>query len=331
LTAGYVGSVGVKLASMTYDFNQVPPPLVTFNGRNYVFPIPPLTSTGQFDLSKIQRTNSNFGQIRSTDFRGHSSYHSLQVNFVQRPTKGLSYQVAYTYSKIIDNGSVTVGDNEYLNSIASSWSYCERCNRGPADYNIPHSLVLNFLYDIPVAAAIKSNAVTNTILGGWQVGGIWTRQSGGPYNVKITTDRAFTGSSQVGSSQGAQRSDYLGDRPGCSPAEVTTGDINHLIKTSCFAFPSPGILGNLGRNLFRMPVYRNVDFSVFKNQDLYGEKLKMQLRIEMFNIFNNTNLAAQTFSDTFNTSGALIQSFGTPRAPTANQSRQIQLGLRLLF
>lgn len=255
----------------------------------------------------------------------------MQVNFVQRPTKGLSYQVAYTYSKIIDNGSVTVGDNEYLNSVASSWAYCERCNRGPADYNIPHSLVLNFLYDIPVTAAIKSNAVVNTILGGWQVGGIWTRQSGGPYNLKITTDRAFAGSSVTNSTQGAQRMDYLGNVAGCSPAEVTTGDIDHLIKTSCFAYPAPGILGNLGRNLFRMPVYRNVDFSIFKNQDLMGEKLKMQVRIEMFNIFNNTNLAAQTFSDTFNSSGALIGSFGTPRGPTANQSRQIQLGLRLLF
>jgi len=125
--------------------------------------------------------------------------------------------------------------------------------------------------------------------------------------------------------------DYLGDLPGCSPADVTTSDINHFIKTSCFAFPAPGILGNLGRNLFRMPVYRNVDFSVFKNQSLYGEKLKMQLRVEMFNIFNNTNLAAQTFGDTFTGTGALIGSFGTPRAPTTNQSRQIQLGLRLLF
>ena len=326
LTAGYVGSVGVKLAAMTYDFNQVPPNLVTFNGRNYVFPIP----AGN-NLSLIRRTNPNFGQIRSTDFRGHSSYHSLQVNFVQRPTKGLSYQVAYTYSKVIDNGSVTVGDNEYLNSIASSWSYCERCNRGPADYNIPHSLVFNFQYDLPMFAAVKSNKIGNTILSGWQIGGIWTRQSGGPYNVKITTDRAFTGSNAVGSTQGAQRSDYLGDLPGCSPAEVTTSDINHLIKTSCFAFPAPGILGNLGRNLFRMPVYRNVDFSVFKNQNLLGEKLRMQLRVEMFNIFNNTNLAAQTFGDSFTGTGALIGSFGTPRAPTTNQSRQIQLGLRLLF
>ena len=149
--------------------------------------------------------------------------------------------------------------------------------------------------------------------------------------MKITTDRAFTGNSVVGATQGGQRPDYLGNLPGCSPAEVTTGDIGHLIKTSCFSFPAPGVLGNLGRNLFHMPAFRDLDFSVFKNQSLRGENLKMQFRAEMFNILNNTNLTAQTFANTFTGTGALVASFGTPTAPTYNQSRQIQLGLRLLF
>jgi len=57
----------------------------------------------------------------------------------------------------------------------------------------------------------------------------------------------------------------------------------------------------------------------------------MQFRAEMFNIMNNTNLTAQTFNNTFTGTGALVESFGTPTAPTYNQPRQIQLGLRLLF
>ena len=57
----------------------------------------------------------------------------------------------------------------------------------------------------------------------------------------------------------------------------------------------------------------------------------MQFRAEMFNILNNTNLAAQTFTNTFDKNGVLIPSFGTPTAPSYNQSRQIQFGLRLLF
>ena len=80
-----------------------------------------------------------------------------------------------------------------------------------------------------------------------------------------------------------------------------------------------------------MPLFRNVDFSVFKNQDLMGEKLKMQFRAEMFNIFNNTNLVPFTYTNTFNGSGALISSLGTPTGGTVNQARQIQFGLRFLF
>ena len=70
---------------------------------------------------------------------------------------------------------------------------------------------------------------------------------------------------------------------------------------------------------------------MFKNQNLWGEKLKMQFRAEMFNILNNMNLAAETFGSIFNGSGVLQSAFGTPTAPTANQARQIQFGLRLLF
>jgi hypothetical protein len=324
LTVGYVGSAGVHLTHTIYDSNQVPPSLVKIVDSHFVFPVP---ATGQ----AIQRINPNFGQIRTTDWLGHSSYHSLQTNLVQRLTKGLTYQVAYTWSKSIDDGTNTTSDGENLNTVGQPWAFCVRCNRGPSDFDITHNFVVNFQYDIPVPASVKSHALSNTVLGGWQVGGIYTRQTGGSYNIKITTDRAFTGSSIVGASQGGQRPNYLGNLPGCSPAEVTTGDIGHLIKTSCFAFPAPGELGNLGRDIFRMPVFRNLDFSVFKNQHLRGERLNMQFRAEMFNILNNTNLTGQTFTNTFTGTGALVASFGTPTAPTYNQSRQIQFGLRFLF
>ena len=67
----------------------------------------------------------------------------------------------------------------------------------------------------------------------------------------------------------------------------------HYINSACFSYPAPGQVGNLGGNTFRMPVFRDLDFSVFKNQNLWGEKLKAQLRIEMFKILNNTNLTPQ--------------------------------------
>jgi hypothetical protein len=79
-----------------------------------------------------------------------------------------------------------------------------------------------------------------------------------------------------------------------------------------------------------MPVFRDLDFSVFKNQNLWGERVKAQLRIEMFNIMNNTNLTPQV-QTIFDGTGKLVSNVGTPIAPTSNTSRQIQFGLRLLF
>jgi hypothetical protein len=176
---------------------------------------------------------------------------------------------------------------------------------------------------------VKSRAVTNTVLGGWQVGGIYTRQSGGPFSLKITSDQGLTGNSNAtGSANGAQRPGYA-TAPGCTPNAVT-GDISNYIMTQCFVFPAPGQLGNLGRNTLRMPVFRDLDFSVFKNQNLWGEKLKAQFRVKMFNILKKKNLQPQ-LRTVFDGTGKLVSSVGTAIAPTVNTSRQIQLGLRLLF
>ena len=144
----------------------------------------------------------------------------------------------------------------------------------------------------------------------------------------VRVDRALTGSSVAGGSNGGQRPDFV-NAPGCSPNAVTE-NIGNYIQTQCFAFPALGVLGDLGRNTLRMPVFRDLDFSVFKNQNIWGEKLKAQFRAEMFNVLNNTNLQAQTLT-IFNGTGGLVSNVGTPHAPTVNTSRQIQFGLRLLF
>ena len=262
----------------------MPPSLVTFDPAldSYVFPVP---AAGQ----PIQRINPNFGQILSSEWSGQSNYHALQANLVQRPIKGLTYQIAYTWSKSIDNGSSTFNEgNESANTAAASWAFDPRINRGVSDFDVPHNFVANFQYDLPVPAAVKAHALANTLLGGWQVGGIYTRQSGGPFTLRIGSDRAFTGKQPVAAAaNGAQRPQLLWPlravRRTPSPATLTATSM-----TSCFAFPAPGQLGNEGRNIMRMPVFRDLDFTVFKNQNLWGEKLKAQFRVEMFNVLNNT-------------------------------------------
>lgn len=323
LTVGYLGAAGVHLARQIFDTNQVPPSLVKIApDGHYVFPVP---GPGQ----QIQRINPNFGIIGGTAWNGHSSYHALQTNLVQRPTKGLSYQVAYTWSKSIDNGTTTGNDGgESANSLGVPWAFDPRINRGVSDFHVAHNFVANFLYEVPVPGAVRTHALSNALLGGWQVGGIYTRQSGGVFSLKDAGDRAFTGNSAIANAGGGQSPDYV-NAPGCNPNAIT-GDINNYIMTQCFAFPAPGVIGNLGRNTLRMPVFRDLTFSAVKNQNLFGEKLRAQFRVELFNALNNTNLQAQTLT-IFDGNGNLTSGFGTARAPTVNSSRQIQMGLRFLF
>jgi len=267
LTVGYVGSAGIHQARALEDHNVVPPSLVRFDtGLNsFVFPVP---AAGQ----PIQRINPKFGLIRTVYWNGNSNYNSLQVNLVQRPTKGLSYQIAYVWSKSIDNGSSTFTEgNEASNSSASSWALGpNNINRGVSDWDTPHSLVANFQYDVPVPQAIKAHSRLNTLLGGWQLGGIYTRQTGGPFTLKISSDQAKTGNSNAtAAGQGAPPPLYTG-APGCTPNAIT-GNIDNYIMTQCFAFQAPGVLGNLGRHTLRMPTFRDLDFSLFKNLNLKGD------------------------------------------------------------
>jgi hypothetical protein len=325
LTMGYVGSAGVHLSHLISDTDQVPGYLATFSRAldSYVFPIPP-------PGAKVQRINPNFGLIRSVTWSGQSNYHALQTNLVQRPVKGLMYQIAYTWSKSIDNGTATYTEGgEAINSVGAPWAFDPRINRGVSDFDIPHNFVINFQYDLPVPAAVKTRILANSILGGWQIGGIYTRQTGGPFSLKIASDQGFTGNSNAtGSSNGSQRPQYVGG-PGCNPNAVT-GNIDNYIMTQCIGFPIPGQLGNLGRGTLRMPVFRDLDFSIFKNQNLLGERLKAQFRVETFNLLNNTNLQPQ-LRTIFDGTGKLVANVGTALGPTTNTSRQIQFGLRLLF
>jgi hypothetical protein len=324
LTLGYSGSSGVHIIHQEEDTNEVP--VATFNTAqdSYNFPLVALNPN-----KKAQVINPNYGNIRASDWSGHSTYHGFQANLVQRPVKGLSYQIAYTYSKSIDNGSgVFQAGNESFNTAAASWAFDPRINRGVSDFDIPHNFVLNFQYDIPTAEFAKNSAIGKTVLGGWQIGGIYTRQTGAPFTYRIGADRAGTGNHQITASNGAQRPQLLGNLPGCS--SPTTGNIDDYILKSCFQFPALGQLGNEGRNIMRVPTFRNLDFTLFKNQNLMGEKLKAQFRVEMFNILNNSNMTAQMLS-IFDGAGLIPNAIGKPLAPTANAARTIQLGLRLVF
>ena len=198
-------------------------------------------------------------------------------------------------------------------------------NRGVADWDVPHHLALNAVWDLPNPST--QMAVPRFLLSGWEMGGIFTAQSGMPFSATISADRA--GTTTGTGNGGGQRPDYT-PAPGCSTNAINPGHPEAYIKLQCFSFPAAGTLGNLGRNTLRAPGLEDFDFSLFKNHNLLGEKLKVQFRVEAFNLFNRTNLGARTAS-LINNRGAYVPGNAALKAPTVTTSRQIQFGTKLIW
>jgi hypothetical protein len=197
-------------------------------------------------------------------------------------------------------------------------------NRGPSNFDTPHNAAINSVWQLPEPSSLTG--VPRFLLSGWEIGGIFTAQSGSPFNVGLTNDQGRTGTS-TRNAAGGQRPNYT---PGPNCTSLTTGDPSNYINMSCFSFPALGTLGNLGRNALRGPTIQNLDFSVFKNNRIWGEKLRMQFRAEIFNIFNHPNFGVLT-TTLFDGTGKLIPTAGQLQPPTATTSRQIQFGMKFIW
>jgi len=319
LTISYVGSHAVHVPQGIEDADQVPLANVTTAPDGHLmFPIPAGTTFKQ-QVKNIQRINPNFSRIVATLWRDYSKYNALQVNLSKRLSHGFAIQGAYTYSKNTDQGSATFSDNEYLNTAGPSYAFAPNLQNGVSDFNITHNFVLNGTWNIPVSKSL--HGAPRAILQGWELGNILTLHSGVPFTVKINTDNAFTGNSRVNSSAGGQRPDF-NPGPGCTTNPVNPGQPSNYINFNCFSIPTPGTLGDLGRNTLRGPGFADFDFSLFRNIAFSQERYKLQIRAEAFNVLNHTNFGAQT---------TLLGTANVLQSPTLTTSRQIQLGAKFVF
>ncbi len=318
LTVGYVGSRANHLPRSVEDADQVPPNLVTVApDGNYQFP-----TTG-----KIPRINPNFGRIAATFWDDYSDYNSLVVDFSKQFSRGFFFKAAYSYAKSIDEGSNTYSDNETSNTSGSPYAFFPWIQKGVSDFDITHRLVLDYSWIIPTPGSF--NGVERGVLAGWQLGGIFTAETGPPFSVTLQTDRARTGDSRVRSSSGGQRPNY-NPAPGCTPNAINAGDPFNYIQLNCFAFPALGQLGNLGRNTLRGPGIDEFDASLFKNWPMFHERSSLQFRVEAFNVLNKANFMAPK-TKIFNGSGVPIQTAGILPSPTATTEREIQLALKFTW
>jgi len=234
------------------------------------------------------------------------------VTLTQRAWRGLAVNANYTWSKALDDASNPGADNAEPNFPQDPANLA--AEKGLSDFDHRNRFVTNFLYQIPFLK--NSEGWIHTAFGEWQVGWIWTVQSGAPFTVNLSTDVANNGEPLSAPSQ----------RPNltCNPnnGPRTTAE---WFNTSCFALPASFTYGNAGRDIVIGPGLDDFDASIQK-EFLVRENMRLQFRLDIFDFFNHPNFNAPVGAGrTFSTSS----SFGS--ITSANDPRDMQFSLRLAF
>jgi hypothetical protein len=309
---GYTASRGLHL------------PLVERN-MNTVQPIP--TPQGWVFDPNGTVLNPNFASINTTDtWNSDSTYHGLQLSVKRNLASGLLVVGSYAWSKSLDTASSTgstAANSGYTGASAAVTPLIPGLNWGLSEFDLRHNLTLSLVWKLPLAKS--STGVPRLVLNGWQLGTIYRANTGNPFSVALSSDRAGSRTDTTGAALG-QRPDLL-LLPGCETL-TNPGNPNRYIKTECFAFPAAYKLGNLGRNTLTKPGLSNVDLSLFRNLR-FSERLNAQFRAEFFNALNHANFATPA-NLVFDRQGRIPADAGLITS-TATDGRRIQFGLKLNF
>jgi hypothetical protein len=241
---------------------------------------------------------------------GDTKYHALETKLEKRFSRGLSFLVSYTWSRLMDDAS-SVFDATLLAGPVANYPVADSHNRelewDVSNGDIPHAFVASFAYELP----FEGNGFLGALMRDWTITGVGTLQSGIPLAVTQQTNfNAFAGF-------GTQRPNRVGD-PELPSSERSTAQ---WFETSAFAVAPQFTLGSSSRNPVRGPGYRNLDLAFLRRVDLRGS-WNLEVRVEIFNVTNTPPF------------GAPNTVFGSPAFGTitsAGDPRVVQLGLKLHF
>jgi len=212
---------------------------------------------------------------------GRSWYDAMQISFNQKTSHGLTFLLAYTWSKTIDIGSdgwfaadgSSIQDPYHLNN-----------DRSLAGFDVPHIFTTHWVYELPFGSGKKfetGQRFLDAIVGGWQVNGILNLQSGQLYNVSAANSIPNVGNILQ------ERANVVGDpNSGTCPNGASVGTRTCWFNLSAFALPSTGTFGTFSRNVLRGDGRNNLDLSVFRNFPI-TERTRLEFRAEAFNVTNS--------------------------------------------
>jgi len=266
-----------------------------------------------------------FSSVQLAYTGANSHYNSLQAEVHGRVTRDLQLQAAYTYSQSVDGttGNLGGGDSFDLDHVSDPYVGW-RGDIGPSPFDRRHIGFVNFVYQIPLLRN-SSHSVLKATVGGWELSGIVTAQSGTPLNIGCTSSCGAGYSAVANLFPGGDvlsRPDIVG--PVSYPKTVAS-----WFNTTSFAAPPPGQFGNLGFNALRGPGRQNWNLSLFKEFMINEDRgSHIEFRAESFNTWNHTQFGGPGQNGGISTNlGA--SNFGAITA--AFDPRVFQLGLKLVY
>ncbi len=270
---------------------------------------------------------------------GSGNYNALIVDLRHDLASGLQLRGNFTWAKNLDDGSA------WNTSVSSSTpAFVEvpslpHLDYGPAATDIRHAAAINATYDLPIGKGrvflTDAGNTTDRIVSGWSVATIANLFSGFPFSPQLGYNP--TGS---GDTRNPVRPDANPNFKGpLYPVSSTAARVAEYFNPNAFSAPAFGTVGNVRRDSLVGPGYADWDVSLLKST-MVTERVRAQFRAEFFNVLNHTNLqlpnevvysAGPTQGTAANRTTATT--FGSPGviSATANTSRQIQLGLKILF
>jgi hypothetical protein len=314
----WVGNHGVRLFGDNRNLNFVSDADFA-RGAELAQPVPNpfrgIITTGPLSGATITRQQSllPFPQFTTAtggySFLNNSIYHALAIKVEKRFSAGFSVLLAYTGSKLIDDGanSTQVRPGAAFVTTPQNWNNL-RAERSKSAQDVPQRMVISALWALPFGKT--GSALTRHIAGGWQLNAIQTMESGTPISLSATVAGG-------------------GNRPNVVPgatAKLENPTLERWFDPSAFSNPAGYTFGNVSRTLpdIHSDSLYNLDLSLFKNFR-FTEKTSLQFRAEAFNTTN---------TPTFDTPGRVMNSatFGVVTATAFNpKPREVQLALRFLF
>jgi hypothetical protein len=260
---------------------------------------------------------ANMGGIQYVHDEGTGNYNAFSVKATRRFSKGLNVIASYTWGKSLDDSSGI--RNQGNDNLYPQNSRCISCEYGRSAFDVKNRFVASALYELPIGPGKLvpvENKGLNALIGGWQIGGIFTHQTG-----QVGTPLMGTDISGISSPFGNfDRPNPTGKSPYLSGTART---LNTWITKTAYTAPTSGFFGTLQRGSFTGPGFTNLDASLHKVVLMpYNEKHQIQIRFEAFNSLNHPNWNNPTLNYSSSTFG---------RITSTGSMRQLQLAAKYQF